>query len=166
MSEQPAILQTEKTETPVEVKTETPVEEKKVEVPKKPKRKNVKRKHLFEEKEEKVEVREKVEETDEEEPSTKRVRITKSDDETPIEEPSFFRGGFVKPLLLGLLASGSFYVNHLYKTTNPVVPPPPVQPVPKKNTTKTPPISKPTGSNLLFKTTVPTRSCVVKGFRM
>lgn len=55
----------------------------------------------------------------EEERPSKRVRVTAE----PVQEgdvdeqPSFFRGGFVKPVLLGLLASASFYVNNMYKTT-------------------------------------------------
>ena len=52
-----------------------------------------------------------------EEPPTKKTRITKDDDcstETPT--PSWLRGAIVKPLLLGLVASLSFWVNNFYQT--------------------------------------------------
>ena len=72
---------------------------------------------------------------EEEEPPPKKVRVTKEDeDPPPVEQPSFLRGAIVKPLLLGLLASGSFLVNHMFQTH---VPAPPSQ---KKNTTQKPEI--------------------------
>ena len=65
------------------------------------------------------------------EPDPKRVRVTAEEEKAQEEEPSFFRGGFVKPLLLAGIASASFWVNHVYKTTTPktekkrTTPPPP-----------------------------------------
>ena len=109
-----------------EPKVEEPkVEEPKVEEPKieetkieekieKPKRKYTKRKYLAEEK---VEPKEEPTEV-KVEPDPKRVKVT-STEEPSEEEPSFFRGGFVKPLLLAGIASASFWVNHVYKTTVP-----------------------------------------------
>ena len=50
-------------------------------------------------------------------PPPKKVRVTKQEDiPPPAERPSFLRGAVVKPLLLGLLASGSFLVNHMFNT--------------------------------------------------
>ena len=89
--------------------TPTPEEPTKEEIPKK-KRKNVKRKHLFEKEE-------KQEEEKEEEKNVKRVKITKNNEDDE-DVPSFWKGGFVKPILLAGLASASFYVNHMYKTTS------------------------------------------------
>ena len=120
-----------KTEEPKveEPKTEeTKIEEQKIE---KPKRKYTKRKYLAEEKvqatEEPTEVKV--------EPDPKRVRVTTTEEPSE-EEPSFFRGGFVKPLLLAGIASASFWVNHVYKTTVPTEkkkasPPPQKKPVHK-----------------------------------
>ena len=121
-----------------------------------PKRKNTKRKYLAEA-EEKVEpiiVEEKVEEKVEEpkveqkaeketetaekgesEPEPKRVRVTTEQEEE--EEPSFFRGGLVKPLLLAGLASASFFVNNMYRTT--VSKPSTVQQTHKKKVVQTMP---------------------------
>ena len=53
-----------------------------------------------------------------EEPPTKKTRITREDagmtTETPT--PSWLRGAIVKPLLLALVASLSFWVNNFYQT--------------------------------------------------
>jgi hypothetical protein len=91
------------------------IQEKIFEKNEKPKRKYTKRKHLAEEKGEALR-----EETQEEpvEPQQKRVRVT-TQEETQEEEPSLWRGGLIKPLLVAALASASFYVNHVYKTTTP-----------------------------------------------
>ena len=62
-------------------------------------------------------VQETVPEEKEEEPPTKKTRITKDDNcstETP--SPSWLRGAVVKPLLLALVASLSFWVNNFYQT--------------------------------------------------
>ena len=105
-------VETEKVEKVEEKKVEPEkVAEEKVEKVEPEKVEKVEPEKVAEEKVEKVEEEEIVE------PSpTKRVRITKEEEEE--ETPSFFRGGFVKPLLLAGLASASFYVNHLYKTTS------------------------------------------------
>jgi hypothetical protein len=88
----------EKKEETKEEKKEEITEEIKAETDK-PKRKNQKRKP----------------EKEEEGSAEKRVKVV-AEKET---EPSFFRGGIVKPLLLAGLASASFYVNHLYNTSAP-----------------------------------------------
>ena len=97
-------------------------EEKKVEQPEKPKRKYTKRKHLAEETKDTTQeeaLKEEIEVKDEPvEPQQKRVRVT-TQEETQEEEPSLWRGGLIKPLLVAALASASFYVNHVYKTTTP-----------------------------------------------
>jgi hypothetical protein len=67
----------------------------------------------------------------EEEPPTKRTRITKEDDcPTAHERPCWMRGAIVKPLLIAGVASLSFWVNNFYQTTRP---PPAI----KKNTVQT-----------------------------
>ena len=115
----------EKTEERTEEKTEK-TEEKKQETEekeKKPKRKNVKRKYLIEEeKEEKKTEKEEIEEKVGSEPQPKRIRVTS--DEYEEEEPSFWRGGLIKPLLIAGLASASFFVNTMYKTSVPKATPP------------------------------------------
>jgi hypothetical protein len=142
-----------------------------------PKRKNTKRKYLAEAEEKKevepIIVEEKVEENEQEaveqpkveqktdtedqveEPQAKRVRVTTEEEEE--EEPSFFRGGLVKPLLLGLLASGTFFVNNMYKTSVPKNTPP-VQPK-KKISQQTMPKPK----NFMFESKSVRRS-IVPGF--
>ena len=70
---------------------------------------------------------------EEEAPPQKKVRVTKQEDIPPAQEPSFLRGAIVKPLLLGLLASGSFLVNHMFNTHVPASLPPQQ----KKNATQT-----------------------------
>ena len=85
------------------------------EVPKK--KTYVKRKNEILKDIEVVDKKEVVEEPVPEEPPTKKTRITKDDDcstETPT--PSWLRGAIVKPLLLGLVASLSFWVNNFYQT--------------------------------------------------
>ena len=72
-------------------------------------------------------------EEEEEAPPQKKVRVTKQEDIPPVPEPSFLRGAIVKPLLLGLLASGSFLVNHMFQT-HVSAPVPPLQQ--KKNATQ------------------------------
>ena len=58
------------------------------------------------------------EEKEESEPPMKKTRITKDDDGTTTETPtpSWLRGAVVKPLLLALVASLSFWVNNFYQT--------------------------------------------------
>jgi hypothetical protein len=110
--------------------------------PPKPKRRNQKRKHLVEP-EQKIEggeqqkTEQKPEQTIEEqkdpiEQGSKRVRITTEDDQTEQEEPSFWRGGLIKPLLIAGIASASFYVNNIYNTKKTI--PTPTQPPQKKKT--------------------------------
>ena len=53
-------------------------------------------------------------ESDDEEPATKRVKITK--DQPPESTPSLWRGVVAKPLLLAALSAVSFYVNSVYNT--------------------------------------------------
>ena len=49
-----------------------------------------------------------------EEPATKRVKITK--DQPPESTPSLWRGIVAKPLLLAAVSAVSFYVNSVYNT--------------------------------------------------
>ena len=52
-----------------------------------------------------------------EEPPTKKTRITRDNDcSTEAPTPSWLRGAIVKPLLLALVASLSFWVNNFYQT--------------------------------------------------
>jgi hypothetical protein len=53
-------------------------------------------------------------ESDDEEPATKRVKITK--DQPPESTPSLWRGIVAKPLLLAAVSAVSFYVNSVYNT--------------------------------------------------
>ena len=70
------------------------------------------------------------------EKTKKRKRVEEEDEvPPPVEQPSFLRGAIVKPLLLGLLASGSFLVNHMVQTHVPAPTPPQ-----KKNTPQKPEI--------------------------
>jgi hypothetical protein len=160
-------------------------EEKKIVDDKKPdapKRKNTKRKYLAEAEEkkevepikveEKVEKKveepkveqkpeqkaeeKKVEETLAEEPQPKRVRVTQEDPGEE-EEPSFFRGGLVKPLLLAGIASASFFVNNMYRTT--VVKPSTVQQAQKKKVVQT----MPKYENFMLQSKIVRRS-IVPGF--
>lgn len=57
-------------------------------------------------------VKEAPEEQSEQEPPQKKVRVTEIE-----EEPSLFRGVFVKPLLLATLGSLTFLVSNFYSTT-------------------------------------------------
>ena len=67
-------------------------------------------------------VQETVPEEKEEEPPTKKTRITKDNDcSTEAPTPSWLRGAIVKPLLLALVASLSFWINNFYQTHTPVV---------------------------------------------
>ena len=50
-----------------------------------------------------------------EEPPTKRVKITK-DDQTTESTPSLWRGVVAKPLLLAAVSAVSFYINSVYNT--------------------------------------------------
>ena len=51
------------------------------------------------------------------EPPTKKTRITDDNDcSTEALTPSWLRGAIIKPLLLGLVASLSFWVNNFYQT--------------------------------------------------
>ena len=79
-----------------------------------------KRKYLVEEK---VEEKEEIEKT-EDELEPKRIRITTQEEGDEEEEPSFWRGGLIKPLLIAGLASASFFVNTMYKTSVPKAIPP------------------------------------------
>ena len=49
-----------------------------------------------------------------EEPATKRVKITK--DQPPESTPSLWRGIVGKPLLLAAVSAASFYINSVYNT--------------------------------------------------
>ena len=99
----------------------------------KPKRKNKKRKQeIINNLEEKAE--EKQEEKQEEAPS-KRIKITKDVEQQEESEPSLWRGAILKPAMLGILAAGSFYVNHMFNTSKPKFrspPPAPAKPQQKK----------------------------------
>ena len=56
-----------------------------------------------------------------EEPPTKRVKITK-DDQTTESTPSLWRGIVTKPLLLAVVSAASFYINSVYNTNQPQTP--------------------------------------------
>ena len=90
-----------------------------------------------------------------EEPATKRVKITK--DQPPDSTPSLWRGIVGKPLLLAAVSAASFYINSVYKTTQP----------PSTNVYKTTPIIKKKTSsefqtpNHVFSTKLQTASDVV-----
>lgn len=116
-------------ELPAEVKEEKPPAEPPAEE-KPPKRRYQKRKKILQD-EQKMEQNEARDE--EEAPPQKKVRVTKQEDIPPAPEPSFLRGAIIKPLLLGLLASGSFLVNHMFQT-HVSAPVPPLQQ--KKNATQ------------------------------
>ena len=122
------------------------------------KRKNVKRKEEVLKTIEKEDVKEidaKIE--IDEEPPTKKLRITKDDDRsTKEEEPSILRGAFIKPLLLAGIASASFFVNNYYKTSVPAVVAPTLQK--KKDSSKT---IQP--SNFLFQS-ASQRQSIIPGF--
>ena len=110
------LAEEEKNSIQVEQKTEEQHEEKKEE----------KQEEKQEEKPEELE-------PDDPEPPNKRIRVTKEPEQ---EQPCLVRGGLLKPLLIGVLASASFYVNHYYRTTT--VAPPLKPPLPvgiKKKTT-------------------------------
>ena len=53
-------------------------------------------------------------ESDDEEPATKRIKITK--DQPPESTPSLWRGIVGKPLLLAAVSAASFYINSVYNT--------------------------------------------------
>jgi hypothetical protein len=94
-------------------------------------------------------------ESDDEEPATKRIKITK--DQPPESTPSLWRGIVGKPLLLAAVSAASFYINSVYKTTQP----------PSTNVYKTTPIIKKKTSsefqtpNHVFSTKLQTASDVV-----
>ena len=46
-----------------------------------------------------------------------KVKINREEVQGSGVEQSFYKGGLIKPLLLGALASASFYVNNIYSTT-------------------------------------------------
>ena len=134
VEKQPEETEEEKPPPPEEPETVPPPAE---EVEKPPPAERVKRKYtkrkvkvLQDEVKKQNETRE-----EDEPPPKKRVRVTKEEDTPtpPAEQPSFMRGAIVKPLLLGLLASGSFLVNHMFNTNVPA----PLPPQQKKNTTQT-----------------------------
>lgn len=112
-----------------EEKKEEAEEEKEEEDPKEEKEEE---EEVKEEKEEEEEVKEKEREKEEpkEERPTKRIKVTSGPE--PVEEPSYWRGAFMKPLILAGLASATFIVNNAYQTTKKVVPIPPTVPVPIK----------------------------------
>ena len=98
-------------------------------------------------------------ESDDEEPATKRIKITK--DQPPESTPSLWRGIVGKPLLLAAVSAASFYINSVYKTTQP----------PSTNVYKTTPIIKKKTSsefktpNNVFSTKLQTASDVlIPGF--
>ena len=94
----------------------------------KPKIKNKKRKQeIINNLEEKLE--ENQEKQEEEELPSKRIKVVKETNKQEDDsEPSLWRGAILKPAMLGILAAGSFYVNHMFNTSKPKFRPPPHPP--------------------------------------
>jgi hypothetical protein len=104
----------------VETKLVEDKNEKEVEAPPAGKRKYTKRKKVEEAEEKTESFQEPKEGTCEDPVKKQRIRVTAEEEETKTEspeEPSFLRGAIVKPVLLGLLAAGSFYVNQIFVTS-------------------------------------------------
>ena len=115
----------------------------------------VEEKQIEEKQNEQIEQVEKVKDPpDEDEPPSKRIRVTKEPAEQ--EQPNALRGALVKPVMLAVIAAASFWVNNMYNTTTPIVQP--NKPAEKK---KSLPISRLQSS--LFQTQV-VRPSIVPGF--
>jgi uncharacterized membrane protein YcjF (UPF0283 family) len=95
-----------------------------------------------------------------EEPATKRVKITK--DQPPESTPSLWRGIVAKPLLLAAVSAVSFYINSVYNT-NQSQTPTGFTTIKKKTTT---PVIQ--TQNTVFATKLQTASAsvVIPGFTM
>ena len=100
----------------------------------------------------------KEESDDDEEPKSKRIKITRDKEPEP-PQPSFLRGMVAKPILLALVSAVSFYINSVYQTTH--RPPPLTSPGVLKK--KTSPHELQT-TNPLFSNTLPSSSVVIPGF--
>ncbi len=87
--------------------------------------KQVEEKQIEEKKNEQIEQVEKVKDPpDEDEPPSKRIRVTKEPAEQ--EQPNALRGALVKPVMLAVIAAASFWVNNLYNTSTPLPTPKPL----------------------------------------
>ena len=104
----------------------------------------------------------KVDDEDEsdEEPATKRIKITK--DQPPESTPSLWRGVVAKPLLLAAVSALSFYINSVYNTNQPQTPTG-FTTIKKKTTTPGIQTPNPVFSNKLQTATA---SVVIPGFTM
>jgi hypothetical protein len=102
----------------------------------------------------------KVDDEDEsdEEPATKRIKITK--DQPPESTPSLWRGVVAKPLLLAAVSAASFYINSVYNTNQ-------TQPTGFTTTKKKTTIPGIQTQNPVFSSTkLQTASVVIPGFTM